>query len=327
MQSFLLILQVAILVGMSGIFSGLNISFMAIGLKDIRRKARLGNKDAKRVLPFRERRHLTLGSILFANVGVASATALVLGNGMNGWLAGFISTILLVVFGEVLPQALFMKSALRFVSFFRPLLLISTIITYPLSKPLQLFLDKILGKEPDILHSRRELGLIITDHLGNDNSDLDEGEVEIIQNALQLSEKKVSDIMTPLPRVYYLYEDRLIDAKTVDQIKEMGYSRIPILNRSLSKCVGVLLMKDMLDINFDDNPVLARDFTLHPTMEIGSRTALDTMFSKFTRVQSHLVVIERSDEIIGILTIEDLIEEILGREIIDETDHMKHRRN
>lgn len=317
--------QVAVLVVTAAIFSGLNISLMSLSTEDLKRKARLGNKMAKRVLPLRKNAYLSLASILFANVAVVSASSLVLESRFNGWIAGIVTTILMVVFGEILPQAIFVKSALKFCAFFAPLIRIVTFITYPFSKPLQLLLDKLIGMEPKALHSRQELGLIIGEHRSDGNSELDEDEVEIIQSALQLSEKTVSEIMRPIKDVYWLPIDGMLDAKTVDDIKDHGYSRIPILSRDKRECHGVLLMKDMIDIDFDDNPVAISSFRLHKTLVIGSRTALDTMFRKFIGLRSHLVPIERNDRIVGILTIEDLIEEIIGHEIADETDHKLHR--
>lgn len=84
-------------------------------------------------------------------------------------------------------------------------------------------------------------------------------------------------------------------------------------------------MKDMVDIDFDDEPRHILAFGLHETEKIGRRTALDTMLRKFFALPSHLVPIEKDDHIIGILTVEDLVEEIVGHEIIDETDRMLSR--
>jgi CBS domain containing-hemolysin-like protein len=65
---------------------------------------------------------------------------------------------------------------------------------------------------------------------------------------------------------------------------------------------------------------------LHSTRLVGSMTALDTMFRTFITARSHLIPIEKDDRIIGIVTIEDLIEEILGHEIEDETDRRQRNR-
>ncbi len=121
-------------------------------------------------------------------------------------------------------------------------------------------------------------------------------------------------------------EFALIDAAKIDEIKERNWSRVPVLNKELTECYGILLMKDMVDIDFDDNPVPVKDLPLHPTRIIGSMTALDTMFRKFIVARSHLIPVERDDKIIGIITIEDLIEEILGHEIEDESDFSRVKR-
>ena len=325
MEYVYLFIQIAILVVFAAIFSGLNISLMSLSVTDLKRKVRLGNGMARRVLPLRQNAHLSLASILFANVAVVSASSLLLEHHFNGWIAGILSTVLMVVFGEVLPQALFVRSALRFCAFFTPLIKLVTWFTYPVSKPLQLILDKWIGEEARSLHSRQELGLIIGEHALDSNSELDDDEVEIIKSALQLSEKSVREIMQPIDKVFWLPLDATLDAATVDNITARGYSRIPILSHDKRECYGVLLMKDMVDIDFDEFPVPVTSFKLHHTRIVGSRTALDTMFRKFISIHSHLVPIEKDDVIIGIVTIEDLIEEIIGHEIADETDHAHNR--
>jgi metal transporter CNNM len=204
-----------------------------------------------------------------------------------------------------------------------PLLRIMIFVTYPISKPLQLLLDKLFGKEPHKLQSRHELGILISEHLGHNESELDEDEVEIIRGALQLSEKRVRDIMIPIKDVFWLTPDTILSGKKIDQIKTAGRSRIPIFNRSKTQVFGVLLMKDLVDIDFDEKDYRVDDMILHSTQLVGSMTALDTMFRKFIAARSHLIPIEKDEAIVGIVTIEDLIEEILGHEIEDETD--RHR--
>jgi metal transporter CNNM len=85
-------------------------------------------------------------------------------------------------------------------------------------------------------------------------------------------------------------------------------------------------MKDLVDVDFDNHPQKITDLELHPTKLVGSMTMLDTMFNKFISARTHLIPIERDDKIVGIVTIEDLVEEILDHEIEDESDHIKGRK-
>ncbi|MBW3569179.1 DUF21 domain-containing protein [Candidatus Parcubacteria bacterium] len=320
-------LYVFFLVGLAAICSGLNISLISLNPDDLRRKANLGNVHAKRILSLRNNAHLSLASILLVNVAAASATALVLGNQFNSFVAGAIATLLLVIFSELAPQALFTRHALIICSYFSPLLRLMIFITYPLAKPLQLVLDRIFGRhdEKSKLHTRHELALMIHEHLGERESELDEDEVEIIKGALKLSETYVEKIVTPVRNVYWLSEDTVIDAEKIDEIKAAGWSRIPIFNKELTKCFGILRMKDLVDIDFDGRSYKVNEFKLYPTKIVGSRTALDTMFRKFIGARTHLMPVEKNDEIIGIVTIEDIVEEIIGHEIIDESDYAASR--
>jgi metal transporter CNNM len=320
-----IIVEVVILVVFSAICSGLNIAIMSIDMADLRRKAKLGNRQAKRVLPLRRNTHLTLASILLANVAAVSACSLVLDQRLNGWLAGLFSTLLIVVFGEVIPQAMFAKSPLAWSSRFAPLLRLMRVVTYVISKPLQLLLDKLFPRQRAKLQSRQELGLLITEHLTNAASELDEDEIEIMRGALSLSEKRVRDITTDIRHTYWLTLDTELTGEKVDELKAKGFSRVPVFNLGLTECYGVMLMKNLVDIDFDERLYHVGELKLHPVKPVGSMTALDTMFRKFISAGTHLIPVERDDKIIGIVTIEDLFEEILGHEIEDETDRQKRR--
>lgn len=299
---------------------------MALDPAQLKRKARLGNRQALRVLPLRQKTHLVLASILLTNVGAVSATSLVLEHQLNGFAAGVISTLLIVVFGEVLPQALFAKNPLAWTSRFADVLKVMVVIAYPISKPIQLLLNRLVGKTPRHLQTRHELGLMISEYLGPAAaSELDEDEVEIIRGALQLSEKRVSTILTPIEKVYWLSPETKLTSSRVKEIITRGYSRIPIFNHNLTTCYGVLLMKELVNIDFDEREYRVDEMQIHPVKIAGSRTALDTMFRKFINSHTHMIPVERDDRIIGIVTIEDLIEEILGHEIEDETDRSRQK--
>ncbi len=315
--------EVVLLVLFSAVCSGLNIAIMALDPGDLKRKAKLGDRQARRVLPLRHNTHLTLASILLTNVAAVSTTSLVLKQVVDGWAADIISTLLIVVLGEILPQALFARNPLmwssRFASFLRGL----RATTYVISKPLQLLLDNLFPVQSVKLQSRHELGLLITEHLTNESSELDEDEVEIMRGALRLSEKRVRDIMTDIQHTYWLTLQTELTSQKIDEFKAKGFSRLPVFDADLTHCYGILLMKNLIDIDFDSQIYRVADLRLLPVNVVGSMTALDTMFRKFINERTHLIPVERDDRIIGIVTIEDLIEEILGHEIEDETDRQR----
>lgn len=321
MNAPLVFALVVVMICVSAICSGLNVAIMALDLSDLKRKAKLGDKYARRILPLRRKTHLTLSAILLTNVAAVSTTSLVLESVFFGLIAGLLATLLTVIFGEIFPQAYFMRSPLRFCARFAPLLKLMIFVTYPVAKPLQMLLDKLFQGETSRLQSRHELGLMISEHLGARESELDEDEVEIIRGALQLSEKRVRDIATPIENVYWVEPSTVIDGEKIDEIKASGRSRIPVLNAAHTICFGILLVKELVDIDFDEEPPRVDELPLHPTQLVGSMTALDTMFRKFIGAHTHLMPVEKDDRIVGIVTIEDLIEEIVGHEIEDETDH------
>jgi len=324
MEIILLVIQVCLLVGFAAVCSGLNVSFMSLNIADLKRKAKLGNFYAQTLLPLRRNAHLTLAAILLANVAAASATPLVLDTRINGVVAGAVSTLLLVTFAEIMPQALFVRKALTYCGRLAWLLRLMIFATYPIAKPLQLLLDKLFGREKPELHTRHELGLLISEHLHVKGSELDEDEVEIIKGALQLSEKRVHSIMTPIRQVYWVAWDDVIDSRKLNDIKAHGWSRIPVFNKQRTVCYGVLHVKDLLDIDFNGG-VKVQDLPFYPTEIVGSMMALDTLFRRFITGGVHLIPVEKNDHIVGIVTIEDLLEEIVGHEIEDETDRRRRK--
>ncbi len=318
----LLLLEVSILIIVSAICSGLNVAILSLDIDDLKRKAKTNNKSAKKVLPLRNNPHLTLVSILLMNVASVSTTSIILSSYISSWLAALFSTLLIVVFGEILPQAVFIKNPLGWSAFFTPILYIIIGVTYVISKPLQVILDKILPTTLNVsqLQTRQELSLLMSEHLRNDSSELDEDEIEIMKGALLLSEKKVKDIMTPIQRAFFLEPTTRLNEDIIQQIKIMGFSRIPILNKNLTSCFGILIMKSLFDIDFDKTELSVMELPLYPVKTIGSQTALDTLFRKFITSGTHLMPVEKDDKLIGIVTIEDLLEEIIGHEIEDESD-------
>jgi metal transporter CNNM len=326
MSLLLSLIIVAVLVFLSAIYSGLNVALLSLNIPDLERKAKLGNVYAKKLLPLRKNSNLTIASIIIANVATISAVSLVLDRHLNGFIAGLISTLLIVIFSEVLPQAFFIRRSLDLSGKLVPVMEILIFITYPISKPLDMLLDKLLGNENHNLMSRNELGILIAEHTDSKSSELDSDEIEIMMGALRLSEKQVKSIMTPIEKTYWFTQDTKLTPEKIDEMKANSYSRIPVFNSKLTNFYGVILMKDLVDVDFDEETVEIDDIYLHPSQTVGSLMALDTLFRKFILGDySHMIAVEKNDKIVGVVTIEDLLEEILQHEIVDETDKLKHR--
>jgi len=120
--------------------------------------------------------------------------------------------------------------------------------------------------------------------------------------------------------MFDMTEGETIDGAKIDELKAENWSRIPIFNKDKTECERFIVLKDMVDIDFDERPYTLDELKTHKTKTVGSMTALDTMFRKFISAKTHIMIIEKDDKIAGIVTIEDLIEEILGHEIEDEGD-------
>src|SRR6185312_17456268 len=92
---------------------------------------------------------------------------------------------------------------------------------------------------------------------------------------------------------YWLTPDTILDDPKLEEIKYKGFSRIPVFNQERTECFGLLLMKDLIDIDFDERPYRVDELPVRPTKIVGSMTALDTMFRKFIAAGTHLMPVEK----------------------------------
>ena len=113
MGTLLTCIVVLLLICVSAVCSGLNVALMALDPHDLTRKVKLGDRNAAKVLPLRRATHLSLSAILITNIAAVSATSLVLSSVFYGVVAGILTTLLIVVFGEIFPQAMFLRNALK----------------------------------------------------------------------------------------------------------------------------------------------------------------------------------------------------------------------
>ncbi|WP_139957656.1 CNNM domain-containing protein [Flavicella sediminum] len=308
------------LVILSGCFSGLTIGFFSLNLSSLERKAKLGDDRAIKIYPIRKRGNLLLCTLLIGNVAVNSAAAIFLGELASGLMAGIIATVLIVIFGEIIPQAFFSRFALNLGAKTVWLVKIFIFLLYPIAYPLSLGLDKLLGEELQTIWSKREIKEIIKNHKNNENSDIDKDEERILLGVLSFSEATVEKIMTPRTVLYSLEKNVVLDKARLDEIKSKGFTRIPVYEEKEDNVIGLLFAKDLIglftetktvgELLKDRKPILVKDTML-----------LDNLMNHFLKSKVHMAMIyDAFGTFTGIATLEDVIEEIIRVEIVDELD-------
>jgi metal transporter CNNM len=315
-------LIVTVLVVLSGCFSGLTLGFFSLNVTSLERKIKLGDTRAAKVYPIRKRGNLLLCTLLIGNVAVNSAAAIFLGAIASGLIAGVVSTVLIVIFGEILPQAFFSRYALTLGAKTVWLVKIFIFLMFPLAYPLSLVLDKLLGEELQTVWSKREIKEIIKHHEDNESSDIDEDEERILLGALSFSEVSVTKVMTPKPVLYKLEKNTILDQEKLLEIRDKGFTRIPVYSTSEDNLIGILYAKDL--IGLVDAFKTVEDFlsTAKPIV-VKDSMLLDGLMNHFISKKVHIAfVYDMYSTFVGIVTLEDIIEEILKVEIVDEVDRV-----
>ncbi|MBD3311815.1 MAG: DUF21 domain-containing protein [Candidatus Magasanikbacteria bacterium] len=307
------------LVLLSGLFSGLTLGLLSLNKNELERKIALGNKQAKKVYSVRKRGNLLLCTLLLGNVAVNSAIAIFLGNIASGVVAGIIATGLIVVFGEIIPQATFARYALQVGAKTAWLVKIFMFVLFPICWPIAWILDKTLGDEMPTIYSKKELMKIVEEHKGSQHSSLDSDEERIIKGALSFSEKSVRQIMTPRSVVFTLDSNATVNKKLLKKIKDKTFTRIPIYKNKKDNIVGILYIWDLLYINLGKK--VSAFYEKQKVLQVDGNTKLDEMLNLFIKENRHMAFIKNEfHELEGVVTLEDVLEEILKQEIVDEND-------
>ena len=313
----MLYLIAAILITLSALFSGLTLGLLSLETGALKRQAELGNKHAAKIYPLRRRGNLLLTTLLLGNVAVNTALALVLDSIAGGLAAGFIATALIFIFGEILPQAFVSRNALKVGAFTAPLVRLIMAVLYPITYPIALFLDWLLGHETPTVHSKRELMKIISEHEDSNASAIDEDEERIVHGALQFSLKRVQDVMTPREKVLMFPTDLILDTKTRLDISTTAYSRFPIYQEDQDTIIGVMRVKEILGRDHDKTAGEICDTNF---LRVKNTDSLDTVLRLMIDGRRHLGIVFDNIRFVGVVTLEDILEEVIQEEIIDEDD-------
>ncbi|SLM39945.1 Domain of unknown function DUF21 [Lasallia pustulata] len=326
-------LAVAIgLVLLGGAFAGLTIALMGqdeIYLQVIRTSGDgAEKKHAARVLRLLKRgKHWVLVTLLLGNVITNETLPIVLDRSLGGgWPAVLGSTVLIVIFGEIIPQSICVRYGLPIGAWMSPLVLVLMYILAPVAWPTAKLLDRLLGEDHGTTYKKAGLKTLVTLHktLGSAGEQLNSDEVTIISAVLDLKEKSVGSIMTPMEDTFTMSADTVLDVETMDIILSAGYSRIPIYEPDKpSNFVGMLLVKILITYDPEDAKKVS-DFALATLPETRAETSCLDIINFFQEGKSHMVLVSEfpgeDHGALGVVTLEDVTEELIGEEIIDESD-------
>ena len=328
---------IVLLVLLSAFFSSTETAYSSVNLVRLKSYADSGNKQAKKAYRISEHYDKALSTILVGNNIVniaASALATLLfvsffGETNGTILSTVILTIVILIFGEVLPKNMAKenseKVAMAFSTPLYILMVLFTPVTFLLLK-LSALAKRIASKgrtekEPTVTED--ELKFIVESI--EDEGVLEEQESELVQSALDFDEKTAADILTP--RVDLTAID--IDAPP-EKIKEIvlkeRYSRIPVYRESIDNIFGILHTRDYLEALLRTNePVL--DDLIQPAFFIYRSKTLPSILADFKYKRLHIAVVtDDYGGTLGIVTMEDLLEQLVG-EIWDEDEEIERKIN
>ncbi len=321
------LLSLLLLAG-SAMFSGLTLGYFSLNLNTLERRAKHGNKEARAVYPIRKRGNLLLTTLLLGNVAVNTALSVYIGSLLSGVVAGAIATTMIFLFGEIIPQAAFSRHALSVGSKFAPLVKVLMFIMLPITFPIAYALDKILGEEMPNLYSKRDLMQIVSDLEESEHSDIDADEERIVHGALQFSHTLVREIMTPAEKVTVFERNQRLNQEFINKVVETDYSRYPVYSGNSDNIVGILYAKEL--ISEEQNTALfeTEDAFDENFLKVNPDEKLDVVLGRILKQKKHMgVVLSRNKQFLGVVTLEDIIEEIIQFEIEDEGDDDNEREN
>lgn len=175
--------------------------------------------------------------------------------------------------------------------------------------------------------------------MGETKIDLTSDEVIIIGGVLEMrgmisiklffiyycADKSLKNVMKPLDEVFMISSDAVLDKALLQAILKKGFSRIPVFNGERTNIIGMIMVKSLLEVDISTGSVPIKDLKLANIPKFPLDHSLFAIFHEFKLGKSHLGIVESLTDSgikipIGIVTLEDLIEELLQQEILDETD-------
>lgn len=321
---------IILLILLSGFFSAMETAFSFVNKIRLQQSAADGNKKAKKAQYITERFDNALTTILICNnvvnlgcSSIATVLCLKLFGDIGSAIATGVTTLLVLTFGEVIPKCLAKEHcdsfSLNTAGILKILMILLTPLVFVFVKLKALAL-KMTGEKSDAPSvTENELKYIVESI--EEEGVLEESESEMVRSALDFDETTAEEILTPRVDVVFISIDDSVE-KIKEIIIENRYSRIPVYENTTDNIVGILHTRDYLEVLADGKtPELKK--LLQPPYFVFKSQQLSKILSHFKRTKVHMAIV--TDEYggtLGIVTMEDLLEEIVG-EIWDEDEEIE----
>lgn len=328
-----------ILLFLSACFSAIETAFSSLNIIRVRQQSRGNRKNAKaakKVLKIHKNFSRFLSTVLVANnlvnIGASSLVTYVLSVSFQlaetGVLIATLGVSLMVItFGEIIPKnfaALYPEKIAYWVA--GPVLLLTKImhpITFGFQKMNQKIVERAEDEEDRVTATEEEL-IEIVETIEREGV-LEQIESEIIQSAIDFDDKTVRVAMIEKDKVVYVREN-ISFLDLLQAVRSSPYSRIPVLAENEDKVVGIIRQRDLFDrvVAYNGVPDLPLNSLYRVPNYVSYRRPLPYALEKMQRQKNHMLIVVdnvREKNFLGILTLEDVLEEIVG-EIYDESDKL-----
>lgn len=314
-----------VLLALSAFFSSSETALVSLSRIKLRSMIRRKIKGSDTVKKLKEDPHRLLSTILvgnnLVNVGAAAvATSLafeILQNYAVAISTG-VMTLIVLIFGEVIPKS-FATQHDEKVSLLvaKPILILGYILC-----PINILLEKITRvfikkpKKPSVTEEEIQAAV----ELGTEAGFIQDMEKNLIKNVFKFDEINVSEIMTPRPDIFCIQLNSPLK-KVLHRIIKANYTRIPVYEKNLNHVVGILNMKDLVPLIQSKTEVPIKKI-MYPPFFVPETKKVDSMLTQFLKRKEHMaIVVDEHGLVNGLVTLENVIEEIIG-EIKDETDRI-----
>ena len=322
------ILIIVACVVMSAYFSATETAFSSINRIRIKNMAEKGDRCAQLVLRMSENYDSLLSTILIGNnivnIACASLATLLfvdwLGSDAGPSVSTAVTTIVVLIFGEVSPKSIAKESPESFAKFSAPLLNVLMFVLTPFNFLFRLWkklLSLIFHSSDSQAVTEEELLTIVDEAEQEGGIDTQEG--SLIRNAIEFTETQAIDVLTPrIDLTAVSVDDSKEDIAAV--FAETGYSRIPVYRDSIDHIIGILYQKDFHNYVYHTDRDIAS--IIRPAIYVTENKLIGELLQDLQKNKSHLaVVMDEFGGTVGIVTMEDILEELVG-EIWDEHDEV-----